>query len=171
MTSQEKTLRLARLVVEALKRQGLYVTTVESCTGGALADAITDVEGASEVFWGSLVTYSNETKIQFGVPRSIISKYTVYSAETAAAMASVGLNISSWTDIAVGITGSLGRVDPANAAASVIGEVYLCLRCRFVNLVRQRHLKLPANLSRQEAKSQIVQEALAMILEAVETRI
>ena len=56
---------------------------MESCTGGGVANAITNCEGASEILKFSAVTYSNEYKIKMGVSSEVIDKYTVYSMETA----------------------------------------------------------------------------------------
>lgn len=74
-------------IVEKLKKQNKTIAFMESCTGGLLANSITNVSGASEIIKISLVTYSNEYKIKFGVDKNVIEKYTVYSAETAKEMA------------------------------------------------------------------------------------
>ena len=93
-------------VIELLKMQNKTNSTMESCTGGYLANTITNVEGASQVFKFGAVTYANEFKIKMGVNKDIISKYSVYSTETAAEMSK---NISKFTDsdIGIGITGEL----------------------------------------------------------------
>lgn len=89
------------------------ISTMESCTGGALASSITDIEGASEILKFSAVTYSNEFKIKFGVNKNVIDKYTVYSMETAQEMSS---NIVKFTNsnYGVGITGQINRKDKNN---------------------------------------------------------
>ena len=74
-------------LVEILKNNNETISTMESCTGGALASAITDIEGASEVLKFSAVTYSNEYKIKMGVSSEVIDTYSVYSIETAREMA------------------------------------------------------------------------------------
>lgn len=112
-------------LVSALAERQLHLTTVESCTGGVLAGLITSVPGASDVLMDSFVTYSNEAKVELGVPKDIIDTYTVYSSQTAVAMARTGLKRSVRANIGVGVTGSLTRVDPANSEASTPGEVYL----------------------------------------------
>lgn len=89
------------------------ISTMESCTGGGLANAITNVSGASDILHESYVTYCNEAKIKFGVPKQIIEKYTVYSLETAEAMASAVRSATN-SEVGVGITGQLGRIDPRN---------------------------------------------------------
>lgn len=100
-------------LVDILKLNNKTISTMESCTGGALASAITDIEGASEVLKFSAVTYSNEYKIKMGVSSDIIDIYSVYSIETAREMAR---NISGFanSDYGVGITGKLNRVDKNN---------------------------------------------------------
>lgn len=113
-------------VTKILIKKKLSVSFMESCTGGLLASMLTDTEGASSVFKGSLVTYSNEMKIAAGVPEKVISTYGVYSAECARAMAQRCQTIYG-THLAVGITGTTGNVDPDNED-SVTGSVYFCIR-------------------------------------------
>ncbi len=101
------------------------ISTMESCTSGMIASMITDTEGASAIFPGGYVTYLNETKIFVGVEEQVIRIYGVYSRECAKAMAeTVKKNLH--TDIAVGITGTTGNVDPNNAD-SVQGKVFFCI--------------------------------------------
>ena len=73
-------------VVELLKEKHKTISTMESCTGGGVVNAITNIEGASEVLKFSAVTYSNEYKIEMGVDEKVIEKYSVYSIETAREM-------------------------------------------------------------------------------------
>ena len=100
-------------VIEILTKNKETISTMESCIGGGIANAITNIEGASEVFKYSAVTYSNEFKIKMGVDKNIINKYTVYSMETANEMSK---SISKFTnsDYGIGITGQINRVDPNN---------------------------------------------------------
>ncbi|MBR0092847.1 MAG: CinA family protein, partial [Lachnospiraceae bacterium] len=72
---QEETVRkkyadLTRLLI----RNGISITTMESCTAGQIASLITDTEGASEIMKGAFVTYSNEAKIRQGVPAEVITR-------------------------------------------------------------------------------------------------
>ncbi len=101
------------------------ISTMESCTSGLIASMITDTEGASAIFPGGYVTYLNETKVFIGVDEEIIKKYGVYSNECAAAMACT-VKEKLKTDIAIGITGTTGNIDPNNQD-SVQGEVYFCI--------------------------------------------
>ena len=105
--------------------KNITISTMESCTAGQIASLLTDTEGASAVFRGAYVTYSNEAKIMAGVKADIIEKYGVYSVQTSDAMASSCRNIFG-TDIGIGITGSFGNADPNNPD-SIPGEVYFSI--------------------------------------------
>ena len=90
-----------------LKQQGLTIAVMESCTGGLLASTLTDVPGSSDYFKGGLVTYSEATKRQYGVPAGVIEQHGVVSEETAAAMATA-VRSELGADIGVGVTGVAG---------------------------------------------------------------
>ncbi len=113
---------LTKLLIE----KKLTITTMESATSGQIASLITDTEGSSAVLKGAFVTYCNEAKIMQGVPAEVIEKYTVYSKETAAAMAQACSHTYS-ADIGIGVTGTMGNVDPANEAHSIPGRVYFAI--------------------------------------------
>ena len=100
-------------VVEKLKENNKTISLMESCTGGGVANAITNIEGASDVIEFSAVTYSNEYKIKMGVSKDVIDKYSVYSIQTANEMS---YNIAKFanSNLGVGITGKLNRVDKNN---------------------------------------------------------
>ena len=104
-------------VIKLLTEKNKTIATMESCTGGGVANAITNIEGASDVLKFSAVTYSNEYKIKLGVSSDTIDKYSVYSMEVAREMA---LNISKFADAnyGVGITGKLNRLDKNNPYGS-----------------------------------------------------
>ena len=100
-------------IIKKLAELKKTISTMESCTGGGIANAITNIEGASEVLKFSAVTYSNEFKIKMGVSKDIIDKYTVYSMPVANEMSK---KISEFTNsnYGIGITGKLNRVDENN---------------------------------------------------------
>ena len=100
-------------IVNKLIENNLTIATMESCTGGGIANEITSISGASAVIKESYVTYCNEAKIKQGVPAETIEKYTVYSQETAVDMAKA-VKKQAGSNISVGITGQLGRIDPSN---------------------------------------------------------
>lgn len=98
----------ASLVLDLLRARDLTLATAESCTGGLIAARLTDVPGASDVFLGSIVAYSNGVKgEQLGVPEELLSTHGAVSAETAAAMAR-GARERLSADVAVAVTGVAG---------------------------------------------------------------
>ena len=159
---------LAENLVQELQRLGKNIVTVESCTGGALASEITDVPGASEVFPVGYVTYSNMAKRRLGVPWKVLNEFGVYSPQCAEAMTVAGLNNSA-ADIAVGITGSLTRIDPANPEGSIPGKVFIAVQRRGESQqVRAVAFYVsPDKETRAEAKRAVVERALEILLEEV----
>ena len=112
-------------ITRLLIRRERSITTMESCTAGLLATLLTNTEGSSGILKGAFVTYSNEAKIRAGVPAEVIRKYGVYSEETAAEMAKA-CRAAFHADIGIGVTGSFGNPDPANAD-SVPGRIFFAL--------------------------------------------
>ncbi len=100
-------------IIDLLIENNKTISTMESCTGGALANEITNVPGSSNVFNYSAITYSNSFKIKMGVDKELIQKKTVYSIEVANDMAK---KISEYanSNYGVGITGKLKRIDENN---------------------------------------------------------
>lgn len=102
-----------RDVVNLLIEKKMTIATMESCTGGFVASSITDIDGSSSVLKFSAVTYSNEYKIKMGVSKEVIDKYSVYSINVAREMAKKISNFAN-SDIGVGITGKINRIDENN---------------------------------------------------------
>lgn len=100
-------------VVNLLIEKKMTIATMESCTGGFVVSSITDIDGSSNVLKFSAVTYSNEYKIKMGVSKEVIDKYSVYSINVAREMAKKISNFAN-SDIGVGITGKINRVDENN---------------------------------------------------------
>ena len=111
------------IIGEMLARRHLTLATMESCSGGMLANVITNVPGSSRYFRGGIVAYATDIKEQMGVDRAVIHKYGVYSAQTAAAMARAARE-SLNADIGIGITGVAGP-DPQDGVP--VGQVYIGL--------------------------------------------
>ena len=117
---------LKSVVVHKLQRQGLTISSAESCTGGAFAASITDVPGASKVLSRGYITYDEEAKISMlGVDPTVIDQYTVVSSEVAIEMAK-GARLEAGSDIAVSITGYAGpEADEGREAGNAyIGYAY-----------------------------------------------
>ena len=108
-------------IVELLIEKKKTISTMESCTGGAISNYITNIPDSSMVFSYGAVTYSNEFKIKMGVNKEIIDKYTVYSLETARCMAKTISEFAN-SNYGVGVTGKLKKSDPFN----LNGEDDLC---------------------------------------------
>lgn len=118
-------LKKVEKVVRILDSKKKTISTMESCTGGGLANIITSIEGASDVLHYSAVTYSNEFKIKMGVSKEVIDIYTVYSMETAREM-SKKISLFAGSNYGVGITGMLNCKDPSNPSINP-NKVYISI--------------------------------------------
>ena len=119
MAEQEKTVE--QRCYEALKARGVTFAAAESCTGGLIAKRITDVPGASGVFMGGVVSYTNLVKNRvLGVPAEMLEEYGPVSAPVARAMAE-GARRATTADFAVSVTGVAGpeRDERGNAVGTV----------------------------------------------------
>jgi nicotinamide-nucleotide amidase len=113
---------LAAAVLGACRAKGLRLATAESCTGGMVAAALTDIAGSSDVVERGLVTYSNTAKSELlAVPPELIAAHGAVSGEVAAAMAA-GALARAPVDLAVSVTGIAG---PGGASpAKPVGLVW-----------------------------------------------
>ena len=123
---EEKVRKDYANLTRTLIQRNKTITTMESATGGQIASLITDTEGASQIIKGAMVTYSNEAKIKMGVPKEVIEKYSVYSKKTAKEMA-LSCKRFYQADIGVGVTGTMGNIDPENREDSELGKVYFAI--------------------------------------------
>lgn len=115
---------LARAVLAAARARGWRVATAESCTGGMVAAALTDIAGSSDVFERGFVTYSNRAKTELlGVAPDLIAAHGAVSEPVARAMAA-GARARSAADLAVAITGVAG---PGASEAKPEGLVWFAL--------------------------------------------
>jgi nicotinamide-nucleotide amidase len=124
MKDSDKALRLlAERVGRRLVKQDRRLATAESCTGGWIAKAVTDITGSSQWFLEGFVTYSDEAKMrQLAVPRAVLKKNGAVSKATVRAMATGALRHSE-AQIAVAVTGIAG---PGGAVAGKpVGTVWL----------------------------------------------
>ncbi len=98
----------AAALLKAARDKGVLLATAESCTGGMLSAAITDIPGSSAIFDRGFVTYTNAAKMQMlGVQQATLDRYGAVSEQVAAEMAT-GTLLHSDADIAVSITGIAG---------------------------------------------------------------
>lgn len=153
-------------IVKILTEQNKTVSTMESCTGGALANVITNIPGASEILKFSAVTYSNEFKIKMGVPKEIIATYSVYSIETAIEMSK---KISEFTNsnYGIGITGKLNRVDSHNLSGDD-STVYFSIYNKENNTNYNGSLKVTKE-TRKENKEEVINLIVDKLYEIIKT--
>lgn len=152
-------------VVEILTKKNKTISTMESCTGGGVANAITNIEGASNVLKFSAVTYSNEFKIKMGVNASVIDKYSVYSIETAQEMAQNIANFAG-SDYGIGVTGKLNRIDQNNLSGAD-NKVFISIYDVHNNIYYNHELTV-AKSSRKENKEQIISSIANWLLAILE---
>ncbi|MEK6721420.1 MAG: CinA family protein [Chloroflexota bacterium] len=158
----EATAAMAARLQAACLARGLTVATAESCTGGAVAQAITDVAGSSGYFRGSIVSYADETKTTLlGVDSEVMAAHGAVSAQVAVAMA-VGARERFKTTVAVSITGIAG---PSGGSASKpVGLTYLGLADETGGDVRRVHWTGDRSANRADS----VRAALEWLLEWAE---
>ena len=151
-------------LTQTLIQKNLTITTMESATSGQIASLITDTEGSSAVIKGAFVTYSNEAKIKQGVPEDIINTYTVYSRETAKAMAE-SCRKAYGANIGIGVTGTMGNVDPANEKVSVPGQVYFAIS--FDGRVKDYYIEIPVQSTRLAYKLAVAKEIVDELMKLI----
>ncbi|MEX2382240.1 MAG: competence/damage-inducible protein A [Opitutales bacterium] len=116
---------LENVVFEILRKRELTLAVAESCTGGLLASRFTDIPGASKVFLGGVVCYTNDAKVQIlDIPEALINQHGAVSAEVAVALAT-GVGECLGSDYALSVTGFAGP--DGGTEESPVGTVYLGL--------------------------------------------
>ena len=148
-------------IIEKLIKEKKTISTMESCTGGGIANAITNIPDASKIIKYSAVTYSNEFKVKMGVSEELINKYTVYSMEVAKAMAKAIVKYTN-SNYGVGVTGKLKKIDENNP----YGEddlVYLAIYDKDNDNFYERMIKLTKD-NRIDNKEQIISEFIDLLL-------
>lgn len=146
---------LAGAVGRLLRERGLTLAVMESATGGALADAITSVEGASDTFRGSLVTYATAAKVAFGVPAEVVAAHGVIARETAEAMAHAARERLG-ADIGVGLTGIAG-------GEAVEGQPPGTMHIAVTDGATMRYARTQFYQGRDASKRRAVTDALALL--------
>ncbi len=146
---------LASGVGRMLRDQGLTLGLMESASGGAIASAITDIEGASAYFTGSLVTYATEMKVAMGVPAEVIAQHGVISRETAEAMATAARERLG-CDVALSVTGIAGSEEMEGQPG---GTMHLAL----TDGTQMDYTTFRYFQGREQSKRRIVLQALTML--------
>lgn len=154
---------LANATVRALIARGETLSSAESCTGGLIAKAITDIPGSSAAFAGACVTYTNEVKIKLlGVDPSIIERESEVSFACAEAMAK-GARERLGTTYALSTTGYAGP--EGGTEKDPVGTLYLALATG--EGVRSERICAPVGATRSEVGTLAAMHALKMLERAL----
>ena len=144
-------------VLKSLK--GKTLATAESCTGGGIGAALTAVPGASKVFVGGVISYTNDVKHRvLGVDQAVLDKYGAVSAPVAGAMASGVRNLMK-CDVAISVTGLAGP--GGDDFGNPVGTVCIGYSDRHQTLAKQYRFYG----DRDDIRQQAVKTALELILE------
>ena len=153
---------LARRVVEENTKAGRKIALAESCTGGLVAAALTEIPGSSAVLDRGFVTYSNEAKMEsLGVASDIIETFGAVSIACVWAMANGALERSN-ADVAIAISGVAGP--DGGTDQKPVGTVVFAKACRGTDGEPEGELKLFADLNRAEVRFQATLCALELLL-------
>lgn len=153
----------ASALLDRLKASGLMVATAESCTGGMIAAALTDIAGSSAVVERGFVTYSNEAKIEMlGVPTDLIAAHGAVSEPVACAMAE-GALAHSGADIAISVTGVAGP--GGGSEDKPVGTVHFGCKRKGRSTVHNHQLF--AEMDRSSVREASVRHAFRMIAECL----
>ena len=161
MTDPAGETAIEEKAVELLKKNGLTVSTAESCTGGLLAGQMINVPGASDVIKVGFVTYSNKAKRKYlGVKRSTLDKFGAVSKECAKEMVK-GLLEETGADAGLATTGIAGP--DGGTDEKPVGLVYIgCDVCGSVKVIERRF-----DGTRQEIRQKTVTEALNLLCRCI----
>ena len=160
--NQVDTAALAEALIDTLRKKGLTLAFAESCTGGLAAAAVVAVPGASDVFFGGIVSYDNSVKENLlGVPQSVLDSAGAVSAPCALQMAR-GAREAVGVDIAVSVTGYAGP--DGGEDGTPVGTIYvgICFR----GDVRVERICEPGG--RTLARESACQQAILMIMTETE---
>lgn len=160
--SEQELYKLADKVIIRARENGLTIATAESCTGGWIGKALTDISGSSSVFMGSLVAYSNDIKENLlGVSQSLLITHGAVSEKVAFEMAK-NCAQSFGTDIAVSVTGIAGP--GGGSTEKPVGLVYMGIS---YNGETDAHEFRFENFGRESIRRDTVKEALNLCLKAI----
>jgi nicotinamide-nucleotide amidase len=159
-----ETEELAGNVVALFVEKGWKLATAESCTGGMIAAAITDIAGSSAVLERGFVTYSNDAKVSMiGVSAETLAAHGAVSAETALEMAK-GAVAASLADVAISVTGIAGP--GGGSSRKPVGLVHMAIAAR--NGAAHHHELRFGDIGRRQVREATVRTALTMLASLVQ---
>jgi nicotinamide-nucleotide amidase len=166
MTDFAGLVAVAERLLAVCRERRLTLAAAESCTGGLLAGALTEIPGASDVFERGFVTYSNAAKVEMlGIDPALIARHGAVSEEVAQAMAA-GVLARSAADLAVAVTGIAGP--GGGSAEKPVGLVHLAAAGRR-RPPAHRALNI-GNVGRAKVRLASVAAAFELVLTLVEAR-
>lgn len=149
----------AKRLLDVCRARGLRIAPAESCTGGLVAAALTEIAGASDVVERGFVVYSNAAKqSMLGVPVATLKRHGAVSAETAMAMANGALK-NSQADLTVAITGIAGP--GGGTKQKPVGLVHFAAASRDGRRLQRR--RLYGSIGRRRVRERSVAEAFALL--------
>ncbi|MGM4909604.1 CinA family protein [Rhizobium sp. 768_B6_N1_8] len=152
---------MAENIIRNFTAAGLMVSTAESCTGGLIAGALTEISGSSAVVDRGFVTYTNLAKMQMlGVLEETLIRFGAVSEETARQMVH-GALFRSRADLAVAVTGIAGP--GGGSPEKPVGLVHLAAKSRSGKLVHRKMLY--GDIGRTEIRLATIRTALQMVIE------
>ncbi len=155
----ETSLAMAQKTIAELARSNQMIVTAESCTGGLIAGALTEVPGSSEVVYGGFITYANAAKIlMLGVPKTMLDRFGAVSKQVAKAMAQGALKASA-VDIAIAVTGIAGP--GGGTKEKPVGLIHFGCATKDITYWQERYF---TDLGRQKIRLATVATALEMVL-------
>ena len=156
--------QLAQHIIEKAQQKKVMIALAESCTGGMIATALTDISGSSAVLDRGFVTYSNQAKIDIlGVNNATLAQHGAVSEQTALAMVEGTLNAAPMADLALSVTGIAGP--GGGGPDKPVGLVHFACQRRYS---LQTHAKHIFSGDRHMVRQQAVHTALMMIGDALD---
>ncbi|MCM2324592.1 MAG: nicotinamide-nucleotide amidohydrolase family protein [Oligoflexia bacterium] len=161
--------KLEAELIDRLRRARLLLCTVESCTGGLLAHRLTEIAGASDVFWGGIVAYDNAAKETIvGVSAELLRNHGAVSPETARELARLAATKiaprEGWQAVGLSTTGIAGP--SGGTPAKPVGLCHVGLALPRLSPV-SREIRITPPLTRSENKERFANLALELLLEAL----
>lgn len=154
-------MNIAAKIIEKCGAQGATIATAESCTGGLISVALTDISGASAVFTHGFITYANAAKIEMlGVPETLLVQHGAVSEAVARAMAE-GARRKACSTYSVAVTGIAGP--SGGSAEKPVGLVHIAA----ASATRTLHVRESFAGDRAQVRAQATERALRLLAELV----
>lgn len=156
-------INLANEILDLCRAEKLQIATAESCTGGLIIGALTEIAGSSDVVDRGFITYTNQAKIDMlSVSTETLKTYGAVSAETARAMVRGALN-NSTSDIAVSVTGIAGP--GGGSKEKPVGLVHMATARRDGKIIHEKHNF--GDIGRQKVREATIIAAFTLLKQAI----